>query len=153
MRRTRFLITLTAAYMSAAPNTTAQSNQVLSQISEKAYQLQAQADTLEAYVRSGSHDWMSSAGYTNDISESTQKLASLIDQFVSQPGTTNETRQRVDKMKVAVAELRVFISNTVAQLDPHSVAIHADEVLANASNIEDRGSMIRAAAQNLAGTN
>jgi hypothetical protein len=47
---------LPAGSLWAAANTSNPAAQHLNQINEQTYQIQAQADRLEAYVRSGSHD-------------------------------------------------------------------------------------------------
>ena len=88
-----------------------------------------------------------------DMAEVTLKLSALLDQFVSQPGTTNDTRRQVERMKVSVNELEAFVGNASQNLDSHAMALHLDEILSSISNIIDRGNMLRAAAQNLAVAN
>lgn len=144
---------LVPASLWAAPNSVAPSNQILSQITEQTYQLQSQADRLERYLRSGAHDSVYASGLTFDMAEGTLKLATLLDEFVSQPGTVNETRQQVDRMKVTVAELEAFVGGAAQDLDAHSTALHLGNMLASVSNIMDRGNMLRTAARNLAVTN
>jgi hypothetical protein len=144
---------LPAASLWAAPNTAAPSAQYLNQISEQARQIQAQADRLESYLRSGAQSATYAAGFTVDMAEGTQKLATLLDEYVAQPGTTNDTRQQVERMKVSVNELEAFVGNAAQNLDSHAMALHLDAILASLSNIMDRGNMVRAAALNLAGTN
>ena len=70
MRRNFLSSMLTAAILAAgslwaAPNAA----QYLNEISEQTYQIQTQADSLERSVRSGAHDWNSSAAYTYDMAE------------------------------------------------------------------------------------
>ncbi len=158
MRRNLFSTILVAvlvptASLWAAPNTPAPSNQILSQITEQTYQLQIQADHLERYLRSGAHDSAYASGLAFNMAEGTLKLSSLLDEFVSQPGTVNETRQQVDRMKVTVAELEAFISGAAQDLDARSTALHAGEMLASISNIMYRGNMLRTAARNLSSAN
>jgi hypothetical protein len=148
-----FATLVPAASVWAAPDAVTPSNQYLSQINEQSYQIQVQADRLESYLRSGAHDWGNAAGYTNDMADSAQKLASLLDRYVAQPGITNDTRQQVDKMKIAVAELRTFVGNTFQNLDVRAMPLYLDGVFANTANIVDRGNLIRSAAQSLAGAN
>jgi|HubBroStandDraft_1064217.scaffolds.fasta_scaffold252960_1 hypothetical protein len=155
MRRNLFSTILVAALVPAAslwaaPNTAAPSNQILSQITEQTYQLQIQADRLERYLRSGAHDSTYASGLTFEMAEGTLKLATLLDEFVSQPGTVNETRQQVDRMKVTVAELEAFVGGAAQNLDARSAALHSGDILASISNIMDRGNMLRTAARNLA---
>ena len=140
-----------AASLWAAPNIAAPSGQLLNQISEQAYRIQSQADGLEAYLRSGAHEFSSAAAYTNDMADSAQKLAGLLDQFASQPGATNATRQQADKMKLALVELRAFIGNTVRELDSRAMPLHVEDALATTSGIAARGNSIRSAAEAQAG--
>jgi hypothetical protein len=70
---------LPAGSLWAAPDTGSPAAQYLNQIDEQTHQIQTQADRLEAYVRSGAHDWNSSAGYTYDMAEGAQKLLALLD--------------------------------------------------------------------------
>lgn len=144
---------LPAASLWAAPNVVRPSTPYLNQIGEQAREIQFQADRLEGYLRSGAHDSRYAAGYTSDMAESTQKLAALLDELVSQPGTTNETRQQVDRMKVAVAELGAFVGNASQSLDSHAMALHLADIFASTANITDRGNMIRATVLNLSGAN
>lgn len=144
---------LPAASLWAAPDAAAPSTEYLNQINDQAFQIQTRADRLESYLRSGAHDAPSASGYTLDIAEGARKLAALLDQFVAQPGTTNDTRQQVERMKVAAAELGAFAGNAYQNLDSHAMALHLDAILANISNIMDRGNMLRATAQSLAGAN
>jgi hypothetical protein len=155
MRRNLFSTILVAALVPAAslwaaPNTAAPSNQIVNQITEQTYQLQTQADHLERYLRSGAQDSAYAGGLTFEMAEGTLKLATLLDEFVSQPGTVNETRQQVDRMKVMVAELEAFVGGAAQNLDAHSTALHAGDILASISNIVDRGNLLRTAARNLA---
>lgn len=155
----RYLLTLlTAALVPAAtawaaPATVTPSGQYLMQISDEAVQLQAQADRLESFVRSRSTDAWNASRYTLDMADSVRKLASLLDAFVAQPGTTNDTRQQVERMKVSVAELGAFAGNAYQNLDAHAVAVHAPDILASIANIMDRGNALRAAVRNLSGVN
>jgi hypothetical protein len=158
MRRTIFSSIIFAALVPAssvlaAPNAVVPSSQYLNQISEKTFQIEAEAEGLEAYLRSGARDTVSASAYTVEMSQDTQKLGALLDQFVLRAGTTNETRQQVERMKMEVAELQAFIGNAYRDLDSHSIQLHVDNVLANTANIVDRDSMIRNAAQNLASGN
>ena len=136
---------LAAGSLWAAPNAA----QYLNEIGEQTYQIQTQADGLERYVRSGAHDWNSSAAYTYDMAEGAQKLLALLDQVAAQPGATNDTRLQVKKMKSMTEELIAFTSSALDDLDQHAMALHAYGVFANMANIEERCSMIRGAAQNL----
>jgi hypothetical protein len=150
MRRTflsRILPTaiLAAGSLWAAPNAA----QYLNEINEQTYQIQTQADGLERYVRSGAHDWNSSAAYTYDMAGNAQKLLALLDQVAAQPGATNDIRLQVKKMKSMTDELLAFASNALGDLDARALALHADGVFANTANIEERCNMIRSAAQNL----
>lgn len=138
-----------AASLWAAPNAATTSSPYLNQISEQAAQIQAQADRLERYTRSGARDDRYAAGLASDMAESTQKVAELLDQYVSQPGTTNATRQQVERMKVSVAELEAFVGAAAQTLDKNMV-LHSNEVLSDILNIMDRGSALRSAAQGLA---
>lgn len=140
-----------AASVWAAPNAAAPSNPYLSQITEQTYQIQARADRLERYTRSGAHDSVYASGLASDIAESTQKLAATLDQFVSQPGTTNETRQQVERMKVAVAEMEAFVGSAAQNLEAPSMTLRTRQVLDNVLNIVDRGNIVRASVQTLAG--
>lgn len=142
-----------AAALQAAPNVAAPSQEFLQQISQQTYELQAHAGTLEAYVRSGSHDWSTTAGFANDMAENAQKLAALLDRYVAQPGTDNETRRQVDRMKLAVSELRDLIGDALTQLNPHALPLHMNQVFADTDSITDRGAAIRSVAQALAGAN
>lgn len=137
----------------AAPDVAPPSTQYLNQIGEQAFQIQVQADRLESYLRSGAHDAVSASGYAFEMAESAQKLATLLDAFVSQPGTTNVTRQQVERMKVALAEIDAFVGSASQDLDTHAMALHLNGILANISNIMDRGNMLRSAAQILTVTN
>lgn len=139
-----------AASIWAAPNAAAPSNPYLSQIAEQTYQIQAKADGLERYTRSGAHDSVYAAGLAWDMAGSTQKLAGLLDQYVSQPGTTNETRQQVERMKVSVAELEAFVGNAAQNLDAPAMVLHTPDILASVLNIVDRGNMLRATTHILA---
>jgi NH3-dependent NAD+ synthetase len=140
---------LPAASLWAAPNAAATSNSYLSQITEQTHQIQAQADRLESYTRSGAHDSVYAAALAWDMAESAQKLAAILDQFVSQPGTTNDIRQQVERMKVSVAELEAFIGSASQNVD-RNMTLHTREVLSSVLNIMDRGNSVRAAAQTLA---
>jgi hypothetical protein len=144
---------LPAASLWAAPNPATPSAQYLTQINEQTRLIQTQADRLESYLRSGASSATYAAGFTNDMAEGTQKLAALLDEFVSQPGTTNDTRQQVERMKVAVNELEAFVTGASARLDSHAMALRVDSVLASITNIMDRGNLLRTAAQTLAGSN
>jgi hypothetical protein len=144
---------LPAASLWAAPNAVAPSAQYSNQIAEQARQIQTQADRLESYLRSGAHSANAAAGYTADMAESTQKLATLLDAYVAQPGTTNDTRQQVERMRVSVNELDAFIGSASVNLDSHAMGLHLDSILASISNIMDRGNMVRAAALTLGTTN
>ena len=146
-------VMIPATSLWAAPVAEPPSTQYLNQISEQALQIQTQADRLEGYLRSGAHDAGSASRYTTDMAGSTQKLATLLDAFVSQPGTTNQTRQQVDRMKVSVAELGAFVGNAYQGLDTRAMALHLDNILANISNIVDRGNALRAAVHTLASAN
>jgi hypothetical protein len=136
---------LAAGSLRAAPTAA----QYLSEINEQTYQIQTQADSLERYVRSGAHDWSSSAAYTDDMAESAQKLLALLDQIAAQPGATNDTRLQVKKLKSMTDELIAFTSGARDDLDQHAMALYAYGVFANMANIEERCNMIRGAAQNL----
>lgn len=138
-----------AASVWAAPNAAATSNLYLSQIAEQTYQIQSQADRLERYTRSGAHDAAYAAGLAWDMAGSTQKLVALLGQFVSQPGTNNETRRQIERMKVTVAELEAFVGSAAQNLDAPSMGLHSRQVLDNVSNIIDRGAALRATAQSL----
>jgi hypothetical protein len=140
-----------AASLWAAPNAATPSNQYLSQIAEQTYQIQAKADRLERYTRSGAHDSVYAAGLASDMAGSTQKLAGLLDEYVSQPSTTNATRQQVERMKVAVAELEAFVGNATQNLDAPAMVLHTQDILASVLNIMDRGNMLRTTAHGLAG--
>jgi hypothetical protein len=148
-----FATLVPAASVWAASNAAAPSAQYVNQITEQTYHIQTQADNLETYLRSGAHDRTSAAGYVQDMADSTQKLASLLERFVSQPGTTNDARQQVDKMKLAVAEMENFVGNAYRDLDSHAMALHLEDILASTENIEIRDTAIRSAAQNLTGSN
>jgi hypothetical protein len=155
MRRNFLTSTVAAAVLAggsawAAPNAGNSTTHYLNQVNEQAYQIEAQADQLEAYVRSGAHDWVSSASYTSDMAEGTQKLWALLDKLAAQPGATNETRMRVEKMKTLTEELQAFTSNTALDLGPRALALRTQDVFANTSNIEERCDLLRSAAQDLA---
>jgi hypothetical protein len=157
MRRTLLSIAaaalLPAASVWAAPEAAVPSADYLNQINDQAFQIQVQASRLEGYLRSGAHDAPYAAGYTLDIADGTRRLAVLLDQFVAQPGTTNDTRQQVERMKVAVTELGAFAGNGFQNIDSHAMGLHLDEILASVSNIMDRGNMLRATAHTLANAN
>jgi hypothetical protein len=140
---------LPAGSLWAAPATGNSAAQYLNQIDQQTYQIETQADGLEAYVRSGSHDWNNSAGYAYDMAEKAQKLMALLDQVAARPGATNETRIQVEKMKMMTAEVMAFTGNAFDDLESRAVALHAEDVFANTANIEARCNMIRSAAQNL----
>lgn len=144
---------LPAASLWAAPDANIPSTQYLNQIGEQAFQIQVQAGRLESYLRSGAHDGPYAAGYTLDIAEGTRRIGALLDQFVAQPGVTNDTRQQVERMKVAVAELSAFAGSAYQSLDSRSMGLHLGEVLASVANIVDRGNMLRSGAHTLAGAN
>jgi hypothetical protein len=126
--------------------------QDLNQVGEQAYQLQTQADRLEAYVRSGAHDWVTSASFASDMAREAQTLSSLLDKVAVRPGATNDTRMQVRKMKDLTDELTAFTGNTLGDLDSHGMALRLNGIFANTANIEDRCDMIRSAAQVLANT-
>jgi hypothetical protein len=136
---------LAAGSLWAAPNAA----QYLNEINEQTFQIQTQADRLDAYVRSGSRDPNNSAAYTLDMAEGAQKLLALLDQVAAQPGATNDTRLQVKKMKSMTEELMAFTSNARGDVDTRAIALHADNVFANTANIEEHCNMIRIAAQNL----
>ncbi len=140
---------LPAGSLWAAPDIGSPAAQHLNQIDEQTYQIQTQADRLEAYVRSGAHDWNSSAGYTYDIADGAQKLLALLGQVAARPGATNDTRMQVEKMKMMTAELLAFAGDALDDLGTRALALHAENVFANTANIEARCNMIRSAAQNL----
>ena len=140
---------IAAASAWAAPSAVAPSAPYLTQIGEQALQIQMQADRLESYLRSGAHDAGYASRFTVDMADGTVKLAALLDEFVAQPGTTNQTRQQVDRMKVAVAELGAFVGNASQNLDSKAMALHLEQILASISNIMDRGNSLRAAARDL----
>jgi hypothetical protein len=140
---------LAAGSLAAAPNAGVPAAQYLSQINEQTFQIQTQADRLEAYLRSGAHDWTNSATYTFGIAEEAQKLSALLDQVAARPGANNDTRMQVQKMKTLTTEVLAFAGSALQALDTHAMALHKDNVFANTSNIEERCDMIRSAAQNL----
>ncbi len=133
----------------AAPTAGKSAAQYLNQINEQTNQIQAQADLLERYVRSGADEWTVNAGFATEMAEGAQKLSALLDQVAVQPGATNDTRMQVEKMKSMTAELMAFTGNAFHDLDPRLLALRADTVLANTANIEERCNMLRSAAQNL----
>jgi hypothetical protein len=136
----------------AAPNAGNSATHYLNQISDQAYQIETQADRLEAYLRSGAHDQVNSAGFTMDIAEGAQKLWVLLDQVAAQPGATNDTRMRVRKMKSMTSELMAFTGNAFNDVETQGLALHLNSVFANTANIEERCDIIRNAAQALANT-
>jgi hypothetical protein len=140
---------LPAGSLWAAPNTVNSAAQYLNQVNEQAYQIQAQADRLDASVRSGSSDWITSASYTAEMSEGAKKLLVILDQVAVQPGATNDTRIQVEKMKNATAEVIAFASNALDELGPRALALHSGEVFTNTANIEALCGQIRSTAQNL----
>jgi len=141
---------LSAGSLWAAPNFGNSATPYLNRINEQAYQIQTQADRLEAYVRSGSHDWSSSMVYTAGMAEGAQKLLALLDQVAAQPGITNDTRLQVEKMKSATAEVVAFTGNALGELDTRSMALHAENIFANTANIEALCNTIRSEAQSIA---
>jgi len=141
---------LPAGSVWAAPNFGNSATPYLNRINQQAYQIQAQADRLEANVRSGSHDWTSSTSYTADMAEGAQRLLALLDQVAAQPGITNDTRMQVEKMKSATAEVVAFTGNALGELDTRSMALHAENIFANTANIEALCNTIRSEAQSIA---
>jgi hypothetical protein len=154
MRR-NFLNTILAAALLpagslwAAPNFGSSAAPYLSQIHEQAYQIETQADRLEAFARSGGRDEKYSAGLTFDMEERAQKLLALFDQVAAQPGATNDTRMQVKKMKDAAAELMAFAANAFGELQTRAVAIHADNLVSDTGSIAELCDVIRSTAHNL----
>ena len=119
---------LPAGSLWAAPNP-GPSDQYLNQITEQTYQIQTQADHLEAYVRSGAHDWTVPLAYAQTWRSGAQKLLTLLDQFVAQPGATNDTRQQVEKMKSMAVELNALsVAARWAIWTSRAMALHAGEI-------------------------
>jgi hypothetical protein len=140
---------LAAGTLCAAPNPSISSAQYLNQINEQTYQIQAQADGLERYVRSGARDAVNSAAYTVDMAEDEQKLSAVLDQIAARPGATNDTRMQVEKLKTVTIELMSFTGSALHDLESRALALHEQDVFANISNIEERCSAIRSAAETL----
>lgn len=158
MKRSVFYTIITAALVPAAsllaaPSIETAPNQLRNRIADTTYQIQMEADGLQGYVRSGAHDRRSTYAYAYNLDQSLRKLNSLVDEVASQPGATNQARQRAGELKVEVVELKAVISDTVNELDPNTLALHANAVFADTSNIGDRGAMIRNTAEDLAGAN
>jgi hypothetical protein len=122
----------------------------VNQIHEQVFQIQAGADGLEAYVRSGAHDWNSMAVYAADMAERGQKLLGLLDQIGAQPGATNDTRIQVEKMKSATAEMMAFAGNALGEMETRAIGLHAGNVFTDTGNIEALCNTIQRAAQGLA---
>jgi hypothetical protein len=139
---------LAAGTLCAAPNSSP-SVHYLNQINEQTYQIQAHADGLESYVRSGARDVLSSTTYTVDMADDEQKLLAVLDQVAARPGATNDTRMQVEKLKTVTIELMAFTGSALHDLGPRALALHEQDVFANVSNIEERCSAIRSAAETL----
>ena len=139
---------LAAGTLCAAPNSSP-STQYLNQINEQTHQIQAQADGLERYVRSGARDAVNSAAYTVDMAEDEQKLLAVLDQIAARPGASNDTRMQVEKLKTVTVELMAFTGSALNDLESRALALHQQDVFANISNIEERCSAIRSAAETL----
>jgi hypothetical protein len=158
MRRNFFLSTtlpsiVAAALLPAGSLWAASTNsavQDLNQISDQTYQIQARADRLEAYLRSGAHDLVTAGVFINEIAGEAQKLSSLLDQVAAQPGATNDTRMQVKKMKNMTGELMAFAGDTLHSMDAHAMPLHVNDIFTDTTSIEEHCDMIRSAAQALA---
>jgi hypothetical protein len=139
---------LAAGTLCAAPSSVS-SAQYLNQINEQTHQIEAQADGLERYVRSGARDVVNSTAYTVDMADDEQKLLVVLDQIAARPGATNDTRIQVEKLKTATVELMAFTGSALHDLESRALALHEQDVFANISNIEERCSAIRSAAETL----
>lgn len=156
MKRSALYAFVTAALVPAAslwagPTIVNSPNQFVNQIAYQTSHIQADADGIQGYVRSGAHDWMSTYTYANDMANSLRKLGSLVNEVSSQSSATSQSRQQGDKLKVEVAMLRAIIADTVKDLSPNAVSLHAGAVFAETTNIADRSNMIRDAAMSLVG--
>jgi hypothetical protein len=88
------------------------------------------------------------------MATSAKKLASLADKIAAQPGLAGEARAQAEKMRVQVAGLRAMVAGTASELTPAGVgANHADTILADTANIENRSNTLRNAAQSFSGVN
>jgi hypothetical protein len=146
-------VAIPAASLWAAPPAPSTSSQFANQIAYEAGRVQAAADGLEGYVRSGANG-RSALVYAQDMATSAKKLASLADKVTAQPGLAGEARAQAEKMKVQVAGLRAMVAGTASELTPAGVgANNADTILADAANIENRSNTLRNAAQSFSGVN
>jgi hypothetical protein len=73
----------------------------------------------------------------------------VLDQIAARPGATNDTRMQVEKLKTVTIELMSFTGSALHDLESRALALHEQDVFANISNIEERCSAIRSAAETL----
>ncbi len=146
-------VAIPAASLWAAPPVPSTSRQFASQIAYEAGRVQAAADGLEGYVRSGANG-RDALVYAQDMATSAKKLASLADQVEAQPGLTGEASAQAKKIKAQVAGLRAMVVGTASELTPAGIgAKNADTILADTVNIENRSNALRNAAQSFSGVN
>ncbi len=146
-------VAIPAASLWAAPPVPSTSSHFANQIAYEAGRVQAAADGLEGYVRSGANG-RSALVYAQDMATSAKKLASLAEKVASQPGLAGEARAQAEKMKAQVAGIRAMVVSTASELTPAGVgAKSADTILADTANIENRTNTLRNTAQSLSGVN
>ena len=145
-------VSIPAASLWAASPTVSNSNPFASQIADQAYQVQCAADSLQGYLLSGA-DGRSALVYARNMQVSAKKLASLVDKAAVQPGIAGEARAQAEKMKVQAAGLNAMVAGTVSELKPGRFAANTGAIVADTTNIENRSSTLRAAAQTLNGSN
>ena len=150
-------VAIPAASLWAAPPVPSTSGQYANQIAYEASRVQAAADGLEGYVRSGANG-RSALVYAQDMATSANKLASLADRVAAQQGLAGEARAQAEKMKVQAAGLRAMVAGTASELKPSAFSAetgikNADTILADTANIENRSNALRNAAQSFSGVN
>lgn len=145
-------VSIPAASLWAGSPVPTSSAQYANQIAYEAGRVQAAADGLEGYVRSGA-DGRSARVYAHNMNSSAKRLVSLADQAAAQPGLAGEARAQAEKMKVQAAGLRAMVAGTVTEVKEGRFASHANAIFADATNIENRSSALRTAAESLSGSN
>ena len=155
MKRSVLYATVTAVLMPAASLWAASPvpsspNQPINQIAYQSYRIQAEADGLQGYVRSGAHDRLSTAAYAGQ-NGGYPAQARLRSGSGGRSAGRNQrgARRQAEQLKLQVAALRAVVADTVKELKPNELALHAEAVFADTTNIASRGVMIRDAAMNL----
>lgn len=145
-------VSIPASSLWAASPILTTSAQYASQIAYEASRVQAAADGLQSYVRSGA-EGRSARVFAHDMNSSAKRLASLVDQAAAQPGINGDARAQADKMKAEAAGLKAMVAGTTTEVKEGKFAAHADAIFADTTNIENRSNTLRIAAQSLSGTN